>query len=402
MMASMPRDTSTRFEGVYARHRQACAIETTGDCTCDPSYWGKAYDRARGKPVKTVMLPTATAAKTARADLLRSLAAGQAPMSASPRLEDAADAFLRACRSGVCLTKHGRRYKPSAIRDLDGCLNGHALDGLGKRRRIADIRRGDVQQLVDTLTEDGMSGSRVRSVVNALRSLYRWAEDRELVQHDPAARVRLPAMDPTPRDRVATPDQAARLLASLPTLDALAYGIAAYAGARRQEIRALRVEDVDLDLGVLYLGADDQARKSRAALRPVPIASPLRALLLRAMLERGRPTTGLLVPGARGGRLSFEALQVRADDAWPDGERFTAHELRHTFATWLDAAGVRGTVRSMLLGHSTGPRDGAAAVTGRYTHALPGDLERAREQLDTYLIRESSVPTSVPTSEARS
>lgn len=385
MMPAMPRDTSTRFEGVYARHRQACAIDATGDCTCTPAYWGKAYDRARGKPVKTAMLPTATAAKSARADLLRSLAAGQAPVSASPRLEDAATAFLRACRSGVCLTKHGRPYKPSAIRDLDGCLTTHAIPGLGARRRIADIRRGDVQQLVDTLTAAGMSGSRVRSVVNALRSLYRWAEDRELVEHDPAARVRLPAMDATPRDRVATPAQAARLLTMLTTSDALAYGIAAYAGARRQEIRALELDDVDLELGVLYLGADDTARKSRAALRPVPIVHPLRALILRSLLERGRPTTGLLVPGGRGGPVSFEALQVRADKRWPDAERFTAHELRHTFATWLDAAGVRGTVRSMLLGHSTGARDGSAAVTARYTHALPGDLEAAREQLDAYL-----------------
>lgn len=148
---------------------------------------------------------------------------------------------------------------------------------------------------------------------------------------------------------------------------------------------------------LLVEGPPGTARKSRAALRPVPIAKPLRALLLRHLLEQGRPSTGLLITGARGGRVSFEALQTRADAAWPAGERFTAHELRHTFATWLDAAGVRGTVRSMLLGHSTGPRDGSAAVTARYTHALPGDLELAREQLDAYIAREISVPTSVPT-----
>jgi hypothetical protein len=37
-------------------------------------------------------------------------------------------------------------------------------------RRLGDVRRGDLQQLVDDLTRR-LSGSRVRSVVNALRSL---------------------------------------------------------------------------------------------------------------------------------------------------------------------------------------------------------------------------------------
>jgi hypothetical protein len=39
-------------------------------------------------------------------------------------------------------------------------------------RRLTDVRRSDVQRLVDDLAPT-MSGSRVRSVVNAIRSLYR-------------------------------------------------------------------------------------------------------------------------------------------------------------------------------------------------------------------------------------
>ena len=52
-------------------------------------------------------------------------------------------------------------------------------------------------------------------MVNALRSLYRWAQDRELVAHNPPELVRLPVMDATPRDRVATPAEFAALLARL-------------------------------------------------------------------------------------------------------------------------------------------------------------------------------------------
>lgn len=57
----------------------------------------------------------------------------------------------------------------------------------------------------------------------------------------------------------------------------------------------------------------------------------------------------------------------------------------------MNAAGVNPKVASYLMGHSTPERAAAAAAgapgitLGRYTHMLPGDLERAREQLDGYL-----------------
>ena len=68
-------------------------------------------------------------------------------------------------------------------------------------------------------------------------------------------------------------------------------------------------------------------------------------------------------------------------------EPITLQEARHTAATWLDAAGVRPKVASVLMGHSTPERQlGAAPITlARYTHALPEDIERARKQLGDYL-----------------
>jgi site-specific recombinase XerD len=101
------------------------------------------------------------------------------------------------------------------------------------RRRLDDVRRSDVQKLVDDLSAAGLSGSRVRSIVNAIRSLYRWAQDRELASHDPAALVRLPAVDASPRDRVATPAEFASLLSTLPVEDALPFALAGYVTARR-------------------------------------------------------------------------------------------------------------------------------------------------------------------------
>jgi integrase len=387
----MPRDTKTRYQGVYARHKKGCSAEDDPDtCSCKPSYWGKAWDSAAGKPRKTTLLTTAAAANAARSDLKRQLASGIVPASQSMRVKAAIEAFLAAIESGRALNKRGRKYKPSAVRDLRGALDNHVEPALGAKR-LAHVRRADVQQLVDELD---CSGSSVRTVVNSIHSLYTWAQDRELVDHDPASRVRLPAMDATPRDRVATVTEMTELLAVLDIADALPYALAVYTTARRNEIRHLDLDDVDSKLDVIYLGADGNARKSRASQRPFPIVKPLRLIIRRAQLARDPDAGKLLCPGLKpggrnSGRLSFEALQTRADAAWEKAKltRITAHECKHTAVSWLEAAGVRQVEISMLAGHAL--QHGGAPVTARYTHALPGYLERAREQFDAYLARET-------------
>jgi integrase len=383
----VPKDTKTRFQAVYARHKTGCAVERDEKCSCSPSYWGKTWDRGRACVVKTTMLPTPSEAAQARADLIEGLRRGIAPASTTIRVGKMIDLFLDAAGSGVALNKHGRRYKPSAIRDLRGCLVNDVKPVLGAKR-AGDVRRADCQRLVDGLS--GKSGSRVRSVVNAIRSMYRWAQDREIVQHDPAALVRLPAMDATPRDRVATVSEMAALLDALPILDALPFALAGYATARRGEIRHLALDDVDLKLGVIYLGADENGRKSRAAQRSFPIVRPLASILRRAAIARKPTASDLLCPGEKpGGRnsgmLSFEALQTRSDDVWETAKlkRITAHECRHTAISWLDAAGVRAKVISEIAGHEI--RTDGAQVTRRYTHTLPDDLAKAGQLLDTYL-----------------
>jgi hypothetical protein len=51
-------------------------------------------------------------------------------------------------------------------------------------------------------------------------------------------------------------------------------------------------------------------------------------------------------------------------------------------------AGVSPKVASTLMGHKTPEyQPGAASITLRhYTHTLPGELERARDQLDRFLV----------------
>jgi hypothetical protein len=309
------RDTKTRFQGVFARHQQACRVTAGGDpkeCDCTPSYYVVVWDRVARKPRKTRRFKRVTEARNARKDLAAALAQGKLPSVAGPQLADARDQFIRAAREGVALNKWGRRYRRRAVDDLESALR-HVPDRLG-RRRLGDVRRGDLQQLVDDLTRRRLSVSRVRSVVNALRSLYRWGQDRELVAHNPAELVRLPAMDATPRDRVATPAEFAGLLDALALEDALPYALAGYATAHHQEIRTLDWLHVDLKLGAIELAVDEEGRKPGGSWRVVPLVKPLRALLRRAWIAQGRPREGKVCPPrhhSRSGLLNLAYLQQR-------------------------------------------------------------------------------------------
>jgi integrase len=186
---------------------------------------------------------------------------------------EARERFVAAAREGRALNKRGRRYKPSAIDNIDVSLRVH-VDGRLGARPVAAVRRGEIQALVDDL-QVVRSGSRVRSVVNSLRALYAWAQDRELADHDPAQRIRLPAMDAEPIERVASPAEFARLLEALDTDDALAYALAGYGFARAAQIRRVRWRDVDLDAGAIEWGVEIEARKYEASRRVVPAVPQL-------------------------------------------------------------------------------------------------------------------------------
>jgi integrase len=180
----------------------------------------------------------------------------------------------------------------------------------------------------------------------------------------------LPAMNATPRDRVASPVELERLLTALAPEEALSYALAACATARRQEIRLARWGDVDLDVGVILLGRDEAGRKRAAALRAVPLLRPVRARLREEWLRQGRPGSEQLIcpprKGSSSGLLSMPGVARRARAAWGwewiDGswvqkredalEPIGLHECRHTAASWMNAAGVNPKVASILMGHS--------------------------------------------------
>jgi len=295
------------------------------------------------------------------------------------------DHVIDGLERGAILNRSGDVYKPSARRGIIQALNTHVLPEVGGSR-LRDVHRKDVQRLVDKMKAAGLNASTIRNAINALRVVFRQAIQEDKITASPCQHLAMPAVRGR-RDRIVGADQAAALIAALPTTwDRGVWGTAFYAGLRRGELRGLERGDVDLDAGELYVrrSIDDQEGeidvKSFSGRRTVVIPRLLRPLLAEQLSETRGP---LMFPGQRaGGPFTTGAPQRRADPAWTkDGlERLTLHEARHTYASILIQAGCNPQTLSKMMGHSS-----ITITFDRYGHLMPGALSEALCLVDAYL-----------------
>lgn len=307
-----------------------------------------------------------------------------------PRFEAARREFIADCRAGVALNRYGRPYTRKAVVNLDSSLG--SLPSWLRSKRMNEVSPDQIQEVVDSLLRRKRSSSRIKSIVSSSSALYNWATARGKAPGNPIVEIRLPASDSRERDRVATPREFSVLLDVLESQDALPWALAGYGTARLQEIQALEWPEIDFEHEVMLLGGDDDARKSDAALRLVPFVKPLGRRLYAEWARQCKPNEGKVCPPrrrSRSGLVSLDQLSKRVTAKWVEAgmSPIGLQDSRHTAATWLDHAGIAPKVASVFMGHKAPrPQYGAAPITlRRYTHVLPGELERARERLDSFL-----------------
>jgi integrase len=307
----------TKTPGVDVRHARACVSRNGGDCNCTPTYQANVYD-ARAKRLIRKTFSTPTAAKIWRQDASVALRNGTLRASDGRTVAQVAAEWLEGARRGEIRNRSGDPYKQSAIRTYEQSLRLRILPGLG-RMKFTAVRRIDLQDFADRLHAGGeMSASGVQCTLLPLRAMYRRALARGEVAINPTGGLELPAIR-SRRDRIASPEEAARLLDALQERDRPLWATAFYAGLRRGELMGLRWEDVDLDAGVIRVrrGWDAKegeiAPKSAQGTRTVPIPGVLRAHLERQWLAGG---SGRFVFGEGDRPFAPKSIELRARLAW--------------------------------------------------------------------------------------
>jgi hypothetical protein len=152
---------------------------------------------------------------------------------------------------------------------------------------------------------------------------------------------------------------------------------------------------VDLKLGAIELAADEEGRKPGGSWRVVPIVKPLHKMLREAWIAQGRPTEGKACPPRQhspSGLLALGGIQRHVHGEWRNlGSTRSGCMRRATLRR--RGSTMRGCRRrSRPMGHKTPEyQPGAASITlRRYTHTLPGELERARNLLDKFLAQRAA------------
>ena len=158
-----------------------------------------------------------------------------------------------------------------------------------------------------------------------------------------------------------------------------AIALAALAGLRMGEARALEVRDVDLAAERILvrraLSEGDVFPPKSGHERVVPLAPELRDLLVEAL--RNKLPGARVVVNARGrtpGRANVLSALKELQRRHGLTER-SFHSLRHAFCSRLVSCGASVEAVRLLAGH------GNLATTQRYVHAAGGDLKAAIAKL---------------------
>ncbi len=394
--------------GIVKRHSKGCPGHDGGRCGCSAGYEAWIYLVREGKKIRKTFAREAEA-KSWRADaLVAAERGGLRPARRDARtLAAALRVFVEGMEAGEVRPKGRERYKPNTVRSYERALRVHIEPSAVAAIKVSEVRRRDLQALVDDLLASGLSPGTVSNVLNPVQAFYRWAIDRDELAYNPSERIDLPGDDSKRPTRIASAEEAAKLLAALESEDGPVWATAFYGGLRRGELQALRCCDVDLGSSLIRVergwdqeeGAIDP--KSHSSRRAVPLLAVLRDYLDEHLLRTGRDGEDLVF-----GRTALQAfvastIDTRAKRAWDaanasgreaaaEEERepellapITLHECRHTFASLLIDAGANPKAIQTFMGHSK-----IQTTFDTYGHLLPGSHDEVRERMDAYLAKE--------------
>lgn len=300
------------------------------------------------------------------------------------------------------------RLKPGTMEQYENLYATRILPTFGKKR-ISVITSQEVQKWVNGLVAAGKAPNTVHNHYVALNKVFRYASKHRLIGHNPCGAVELP--------KNVHSDDFAPVFLTKAALDALAaalrnvtpYGLlvrfCALTGLRAAEVQGLRIRDVVLSAtgahvevrqtikrikGVWTVGTP----KSKRSTRDVPLLD--RGLIADLKLYLlAHPFSGdpdaLFWPARSNGsrRLDFTrnidcgsvlkyymrpqlvALGLPPKMRW--------HDLRHTYASLMLAAGIPPYKLSRWMGHAS-----LVTTDTVYSHLYPSDYSAEIAQFEAF------------------
>jgi len=249
----------------------------------------------------------------------------------------------------------------------------HAIARLSKfcdGRSPAGLTLDDIHRFQVDLASRKMSWGYFNQMMAGLRFFY----GITLGRPDLPERI-VYAKEPRRLPVVLSPDEVARFLAAVPSVQCRAALTTAYAaGLRVSEVVHLKVSDIDTARMVILV-EQAKGQKDRYVMLSTQLLTILRAYW-RASAPRPRHW---LFPGHEGLPMAksilYRACQAACQAAGLS-KHVTVHTLRHSFATHLLENGTDLRIIQVLLGHSH------LSTTTLYTQVATSTIRRTASPLD--------------------
>jgi integrase len=331
------------------------------------------------------------AAKRVARDLQQELAEGSLNLKAAsecPTLKAYADKWLDSYAAARCKFSTAQGYRAS--------FKNHILPALG-HKRLDEIRRSDVKELLYSLANKELSAGTVRNVKACLSSLLTHAFEDELIPGNPASRTGKLIRKKDRKEDVNpfTADEAATFLTACqehrPRFHPF-FLCALRTGMRLGELLALEWGDIDFRGGFIEVRralvrgrvVTPKSGKGRRVDMSKQLAATLKALRAERKAETLKKGWGqvpeMVFCSETGGYLDGDHLRRRvfAKVLEKAGlRRVRIHDLRHTFATLLIQNKESLAYVKDQLGHHS-----IQLTVDTYGHLVPGSNRAAVDALD--------------------
>ena len=273
------------------------------------------------------------------------------------------------------VTRHCRvRNKPATARETERLLRKHFVAAWSKRD-IRDISPSHINAVLDGLVAAGKP-SEANHALGAIKTLFAWCVERDLLNVSPGMKVRKPAKHGA-RSRVLNDDELLAVWRAF-VADGYPFGtmgmLLLLTGQRRGEVTQMRWAQIDFAHSTWTIPAE-LAKNNHAHVLPLvtPAIAVLKAVprLSDARVFPARSNDANAISGFTRAKLRFDT--VSGVTGW------TLHDLRRTVATGLAKLGVAPHVIERILNHVSGTFGGVAGIYNRFQY-----VEEMRAALEVW------------------
>jgi integrase len=282
--------------------------------------------------------------------------------------------FGMAAREWLRYIETDRKRRRSTIRDYRDVVRFRLIPEFGDKTLLNEISPSRIEDYRERLAAGGMLAPRtINKILTILHGLFRRAMRVYGLESNPVALVDRQPVPCCGDFRVLAPAQIdALLFAAADLQDRAIFALAAYAGLRVGELRALRWEGIDFERHVIrvresYVLGEFQLPKS-GRVRSVPLIRQARTHVtaLVTLRDQAPRDDDLVFKGPSGGVINDSSLRRRFYDALSRAglPRMRLHDLRHSFGTLAVQAFPLSDVAA-FMGHAD------IQTTMIYVHHVP-------------------------------